>query len=309
MKRLVICTAIATVLAAPVALSQNSTNFLAAGGGSNAPPISVQVVIPGAVSVTNVLTVKADEQIQRLLQEVGVRSTPVTVHLDSQSATQLLQLTASPIPIGLDDKGMALLHEATADKWFKKELFISSLLGAALAIFAGWLLHRIEIGHRRREEREFTRKVLKAIEAELDALFDIFNQGIGGKLKEKTGRMFLWRLALSQDYFTVFATNAVHLGKVDPEIAKTIITHYQSLKELIENFRINNEYVQLYDAVVYQLSTTSPTRPDGVVRKAVDLEGFLNDQGDHLIKLSEKAGRQYRALKEMLNAASNQQQP
>ena len=200
--------------------------------------------------------------------------------------------------VNLDEPTRKAIQDATADKWFKKELFFSSLLGAAVAVLAGYVLHKVEIRQKQREDDEFEHNILKSIEAELDSLTEIFNQGIGGKLKKNKGRMFLVRLALSQDYFTVFGANAGHLGRIDPETAKAIISLYQTLKALIEGFRINNDYIQMYDAVLYQLKTSVSILAPAATARAEELAELLNQQGDDLVRLTNSAEQQYQALKE-----------
>jgi hypothetical protein len=248
------------------------------------------VAAPSAAAQSNSVSLALDQETRYLLHDL--------IKINSQSNT---------FAVKLDDETRNILREATGDKWFKKELFFSSLLGAAVAVIAGYVLHRIGVCQKSREDDEFVHNVLKSIEAELDTLSDIFNRGIGGKLKARTGRMFLVRLALSQDYFTVFGANAVHLGKINPKTARAIISLYQTLKELIEAFRINNEYIQMHDAVLYQMTTTFASRPDGIVQRASELERSLNDQGDELVRLTQSVEQQYRSLKETFNKPNIEQ--
>ncbi|MDB6057191.1 MAG: hypothetical protein JWO95_1035 [Verrucomicrobiales bacterium] len=301
-QRILICIVLVMFASAPGQTSA-STNAPATTSATNGPlPITVHLDVPGAVSITNTLTVKPDKDTAQLLQslEKVAGSPDVTVHLDSASKTQLQQFTSRPFTIRLDDSGTALLKDATADKWFKKDLFISSLLGAAVAIFAGWCAHLIGVQHKRQEDRDFVRNVLKSIEAELEALGEIFNRGIGGQLKESKDGMFLVRLALSQNYFTVFEANALHLGKIDPKTAKSIISVYITMKALIENFRINNDYIQMYDAVTFQWRTTFAVRPDGLLQRGTELEGLLRKQRQLLQQLTQELDRQYTELKTIL---------
>jgi len=51
------------------------------------------------------------------------------------------------------------------------------------------------------------------------------------------------RLALTEDWFTIFSANAAHLGRIDADISHRIIACYALLKALIEEFRINNDYL------------------------------------------------------------------
>jgi primosomal protein N'' len=293
------------------ARAQAQSNGGSAGATTNTPPLIIQATLPNSLAITNTLTIKPDDETQKLLQRVGASfgAKPIEIRFDNQSMAQIMQRSSNPIVIQIDDKGMLLLKEATADKWFKKELFFSSLLGAGVAVLAGFTLHKIEMRQKRRDDDEFVRNVLKSIEAELDALSEIFRQGIGKHLKAKTGRMFSVRLALSQDYFTVYGANAVHLGKIKYDIAKRIIFLYQTLKAQIEAFRINNDYIEKYNAILYQLNTSYPARTDGVVRTAKELETLLNEQGDELVRLAQITEQQYLALKEFLKEPNKEPQP
>jgi hypothetical protein len=305
-KKLFIPVAVITIVTGCVAnkpKTSASTTVLTA----DSSPV-IYSVGTNAVIIPNSYTVKLDNESQKTLID-AIKSTgnkpdgSIQVVLTNANLVILNSTFTNPVSfpnsmlVNLDEPTHRALQDATVDKWFKKELFFSSLLGAAVAVLAGFILHRIEVGDIRREDKEFVRNVLKSIEAELDALSGIFNQGIGGKLKERKGRMFLVRLALSQDYFTVYVANAVHLGKVQPKMARAIISLYQTLKQLIENFRINNEYIQMHDAVLYQWKTTFAIRPEGLTQRAFELEELLNQQGDELVRLSESVEQQYKALK------------
>jgi hypothetical protein len=310
MKKLLIFSAVIAIVTGCVAVKLKpgaSVTVLT----TNAPPV-VNNVVTNPITIPTSIIVKLDAESRgdladaiktagnksdRPVQVVLTNANPIILH---PTVTNTVSFPNSML-VNLDEPTHRALQDATADKWFKKELFFSSFLGAAVAVLAGFILHKIEVCQRRREDKEFVRNVLKSIEAELDSLSEIFNQGIGGKLKAKTGRMFLVRLALSQDYFTVFGANAVHLGKINPETAKAIISLYQTLKALIEAFRINNEYIQMHDAIMYQLSTTFPARPEGIVQRGFELEGYLNNQGDELVRLAQSVEQQYRSLKETLN--------
>jgi hypothetical protein len=109
-------------------------------------------------------------------------------------------------------------------------------------------LERTEELRREREataERVFAQNVLRAIRWELEALGAIYEKGIGGQLHAlPEGQFFPIRLALTQEWFTVFSANAVHLGRLDAESSRRIVTIYAILKAVIEEFRINNGYLK-----------------------------------------------------------------
>jgi hypothetical protein len=62
---------------------------------------------------------------------------------------------------------------------------------------------------------------------------------------------------LTQDWFTVFTANAVHLGKVPSDISVRIISIYALLKGLIEEFRINNEGLDKFAELDFELKERS----------------------------------------------------
>src|SRR5439155_9212014 len=69
--------------------------------------------------------------------------------------------------VRLDDETRKLLLNTTEDKWFKKDNFVSALLGGALAVAGGlvasWYSHRLQAGHKKQEDAEFRANVLSAI--------------------------------------------------------------------------------------------------------------------------------------------------
>ena len=108
-----------------------------------------------------------------------------------------------------------------------------------------------EIVENRRKDRQreqeigFQRNVLRAIRCELESLGTIYASDIGATVSRLVdGQILETRLALSQDWFTVFTANAAHLGRIDqPETSRHIVGVYALLKGLIEEFRINNDYL------------------------------------------------------------------
>jgi hypothetical protein len=134
-------------------------------------------------------------------------------------------------------------------KWFKKENFFSTLVGGAVAIAGGlaatWWSHKLQARHQRLEDSEFSENVLRAIRRELEALGEIYAKGIGKALHEvPEGKPLSQSLALTQEWFTVFNSNAVHLGKIEGELSERIIIVYARTKHVIEEFRINNNFIE-----------------------------------------------------------------
>jgi hypothetical protein len=150
--------------------------------------------------------------------------------------------------VQLDDETRNLLKEANSDKWFKKDALFSTLVGAAIAILGGLIAtywaHQLQAAHKKQQDREFADNVLRAIRFELEALMQVYDQGIGAHLNQVPEGQFLkWRLALSEDWFTVFNANAVHLGNIEGDLSRRIVVIHLMIKKVVEEFRINNKYL------------------------------------------------------------------
>jgi hypothetical protein len=110
----------------------------------------------------------------------------------------------------------------------------------------------------------------------LEALREIYENGIGALFKQvKTGEIFLWRLALTEDWFTIFKSNADNLGKIDGQLSRRIVASYARLKHLIEEFRINNDYVQLREQTAWQLQQLGAAAPPSLVVKGQRIESLM----------------------------------
>jgi hypothetical protein len=138
------------------------------------------------------------------------------------------------------------LREATSSHTSKDVtlLIIGAVFAGLVGFITSFALHKLEVKQRKNEEEEFKENVLRAIRCELESLSMIYEKGIGAKWKESEKLDFFpVRLSLTQEWFTVFNANAVHLGKIEKGISNRIITTYALNKALIEAFRINNEYL------------------------------------------------------------------
>ncbi|MFN8005450.1 MAG: hypothetical protein U0V70_00175 [Terriglobia bacterium] len=96
-----------------------------------------------------------------------------------------------------------------------------------------------------RTRKEFSDNVLRAIRYELEALRELYDaNGWPGRLAAvRAGEILEARFVLTEDWFSVFKSNSAHLGSVDAEISRKIITVHAVLKGLIEEYRINNGYL------------------------------------------------------------------
>ena len=150
------------------------------------------------------------------------------------------------IPIKLDDKTQKILQDATSDHWL--EMCASAFLGGIMAVIAAWVGFRWQTRKEEKGEKEFNLRVLEAICYEVKILQAIYDEGAGKLLKEhKAGEPFFRWLHISQQHFTVFESNAEHIGKIDSELAKRIIAIYELMKLMVENFGVNSRYLANLD--------------------------------------------------------------
>jgi hypothetical protein len=157
------------------------------------------------------------------------------------------------LTVRLDAPEKALLEKATAETWFKKDHIVSTLLGVLVALVVVWVEHRIRVSQEQKAEAAFVRRVLRAIRAELDALKEVYDRSVGRQLATLAdGERFNVSLGVSLGYFSVFESNAVHLGKLPSEVATRIVRLYVHPKSLIDNFRVNNDYLDQYAALSRQ---------------------------------------------------------
>lgn len=165
----------------------------------------------------------------------------------------ILHAQANQVVLKLDDETKKILTNSLQDTWFKKETFTSTVLGGLLAIAGGFAAtlyaYKLESNYKRQQEADFCKNLLRAIRCEVEALHQTYDTGIGKILNEtKDGHPFLWRLGLTEDWFTVYSSNAANIGRLEGKVALQIITVYVLIKKLIEQYRINNVYLNELEA-------------------------------------------------------------
>lgn len=132
-----------------------------------------------------------------------------------------------------------------------------------------------------RERADFERNLVKAIRVELTGLRELYKEGIGKHLQDTPeGEPLLTRVAVSQEWFTVFTANAQHLGRVDHDLARRIIRSYVLVKSLIEEFRINHVLIDEYERIQIEWATGNP--PQGIEIKHERVKSWMIRQTTRL---------------------------
>ena len=131
--------------------------------------------------------------------------------------------------------------------------FIIGLIGALLGGFftllgtlvAQFLENRREISKEKRE----LKGVLQAFHTELQTLWERYLSTAGQKVEDLSpGNPLLMYWPITQDYFTIYSTNARKIGEIeDPRLRKLLVTAYIRSRGLIDSFRMNNELNSKYE--------------------------------------------------------------
>lgn len=125
--------------------------------------------------------------------------------------------------------------------------FISGLIGAIVGgLFTLWAAYKTIAEENAKDDRQEEKEVqnmLDAIHAEISTLWGFHIARVGGIVENMLdGQALDFYYPLTQDYFTVYNTNASKIGLVkDPELRKSIVVTYNKCKKVVDGFKYNNE--------------------------------------------------------------------
>ena len=99
----------------------------------------------------------------------------------------------------------------------------------------------------RAEEKE-VQNLLDSLGVELGALWNFHMKRVGGMVENlPTGAALEFYYPLTQDYFTVYNSNASKIGAVkDPVLREAIVVCYNKCKKVVDGFKYNNELYRDY---------------------------------------------------------------
>jgi len=133
----------------------------------------------------------------------------------------------------------------------------ASLLGAVVggvitALVARKSAERVfqnELKKRDIEKRENLEGLYKAIKSELNTLWSRYNEGAAKDLHNlEEGQPLLRYYPLTQNYFTVYRSNAHLIGEIpDDNLRELVIRTYSIAKGLVDSYRYNNHIVGKYE--------------------------------------------------------------
>jgi hypothetical protein len=99
----------------------------------------------------------------------------------------------------------------------------------------------------RRDERE-VQNMLDAIGVEIGTLWNFHMSRIGGMVEQmQEGGALEFYYPLTQDYFTVYNTNAGKIGSVkDAVLREAVVVCYNKCKKVVDGFKYNNQLFSDY---------------------------------------------------------------
>lgn len=126
----------------------------------------------------------------------------------------------------------------------------------------------------RRDEKE-VQNMLDAVGVEIGTLWNFHMSRIGGMVENlKEGEALEFYYPLTQDYFTVYNTNAGKIGCVkDAVLREAIVVCYNKCKKVVDGFKYNNELFRDYRQMLL-MSPSSSQHSDYVKAKYDELKDY-----------------------------------
>lgn len=126
---------------------------------------------------------------------------------------------------------------------------LGALIGSALTLLATYLSHRWQRSNQETKDQEMLLGILQAIHDEIETLWDNYMDGIGHQTEAMAdGQPLNMYYPITQEYFTVYNTNAFFIGRIrDHDLRKLIVSTYSKARGLIDSYRLNNDLVQKHE--------------------------------------------------------------
>lgn len=135
---------------------------------------------------------------------------------------------------------------------------LGALLGSVIALVATYVSHRLQRSHQQENEDRLLHGILQAIHDEIETLWDNYMDNIGNRLEALADAQPLnlfW--PVTQEYFTVYNTNAFFIGRVqDHDLRKLIVSTYSKARGLIDSYHLNNDLVQKHEHAFWMFQET-----------------------------------------------------
>ena len=156
---------------------------------------------------------------------------------------------------------------------------LTALLGACVGgmftlVATNRVMHMDNEKEIRREEKE-VQNLLDAIGMEIGTLWDFHQRRIGAIIEVlPEGKALEFYYPLTQDYFTIYNSNATMIGRVkDASLREAIVVCYNKCKKVVDGFKYNNMLFRDYRDLLL-MPADSPNHVEYVKAKHNELFEF-----------------------------------
>lgn len=136
---------------------------------------------------------------------------------------------------------------------------VGALMGSALTLLAAYLTHRWDISKQKEQDAQLLKGILQAMHDEIETLWDAYIEGIGNQIEAlQDGHPLNMYWPITQDYFTVYNSNAFFIGRIqDHDLRKLIVSTYSNARGLIDSYRLNYDFVNKYEHAFWLYQETN----------------------------------------------------
>ncbi len=142
----------------------------------------------------------------------------------------------------------------------------------------------IQEARKKDQDEEFEKNVLHAICCEITTLLYLHDKGIGQALRNlPEGKPLFGFLHISQNFFTVFESNASHIGKIAPALSKDMVELYLVMKAMIEDLAVNKSFYERLKELNNDRKHLAPSDPDFEI-----VQASINFYQDAMVKQADR---------------------
>lgn len=184
---------------------------------------------------------------------------------------------------------------------------IGAIIGSSLSLLGVWISHRLNRSHQENKDQQMILGVMQALHDEIESLWENYLQGVGNQIEvlpDDKPLALYW--PVTQDYFTVYTTNAFFIGRIaDHDLRKLIVSTYSKARGLIDSYRLNNDFFQKFEHAHWLFQETkNPAHEKSAKSQFMTLTNYaksikkaheeVKKQVQDLLRALRKAGVLYR---------------
>lgn len=177
---------------------------------------------------------------------------------------------------------------------------VGAVIGGAFTLYAtNKAIHAQNLKDDLQEEKE-VQNLLDAIGVELGTLWTFHMARVGAMVETLgPGEALEFYYPLTQDYFTVYNSNADKIGEIkDADLRETIVVAYNKCKKVVDGFKYNNElYRDWRDYSDTSAALRDEVRLSGKRRALVEYGAVIRTDHFELKGYMEKLQKLLRGLK------------